>query len=156
MKTFGKFISFGSRPTATTFPELPDCLIWLRFVLAVSYGIFYLGPTAMDNTRGATPLIMALNFISFAPMVYCMIILQADNDSFGGKLLFAGLPNAMALVLLIWIYFFTLNHEDEEQKLKSLLVEIVTNVGGGGEINAAGDTATEESAFVPPADEPEF
>ena len=85
-----------------------------------------------------------------------MIILQADNDSFGGKLLFAGLPNAMALVLLIWIYFFTLNHEDEEQKLKSLLVEIVTNVGGGGEINAAGDTATEESAFVPPADEPEF
>lgn len=97
---------------------------------------------------------MALNFVSFAPMVYCMIILQADSDSYGGKLLFAGLPNALALVLLIWIYFYTSAHEEDEQKLKSLLVNIVTKVGS--DMDGTGEAATEGEAFVPPVDEPEF
>lgn len=153
LKTFGKFVSFGSRPNAETFRELPDCLVWTRFVLAISYGIFYLGSTASDNQRGATPMLMALNFVSFAPMVYCMIVLQADSDSYGGKLLFSGLFNSMALVLLIWIYYYTLHHEEEEQKLTSLLADIAAKVITDDD----GATDGDEGAYVPPVvDEPEF
>ena len=119
-KMLGQFLSFGSKPTAESFPELPECITWMRFVLAVNYGI-YMGLTVVNNEKGAIPLLMGLNFVAFSPLLYTMVVLQADSDSYQGKLLFAGLPNAMALVLLIWIYYYTLIHEEEEATLKRLL-----------------------------------
>ena len=153
----GKFLSFGSKPNAENFKELPDCLVWMRFVLAISYGVFYLGASSVENKQGATPLLMALNFVSFGPMIYCMLILQADNESYGGKLFFAGLPNAMALVLLIWIYYYTLNHEEEEQKLAGLLSDLASKAAASVE-DALGGEGGEggNDAYVPPVDEPEF
>lgn len=150
-ESLGKFLSFGSKPSAETFRELPDCLVWFRFILAMSYG-FHMGFTTTDNQRGAAPLLMALNFVAFAPLLYCALVLQSNNDSYGGKLLFAGLPNAMALVLLIWIYFYTRDHFEEEQKLESLLA-IVREKGVVEEEPVA--TLGQDSA-VPPMEESEF
>ncbi|CAB9511460.1 expressed unknown protein [Seminavis robusta] len=151
-KILSKFVSFGSKPTAETFPELPDCLIWLRFVLAVSYGVFYMASSAAatDNNQGIIPLFTALNFVCFMPMIYCSLVLQADSESYKGSLVFSGVMNAMALVALIWIYFYTLNHPEEEATLQSL-VSLVTDAAGGDDEAYEGDPAP-----VPPMEESEF
>jgi hypothetical protein len=41
-------------------------------------------------------------------LLYCKLALLVDTDAYDGKLIFDGLANAMALVLLMWIYFYTL------------------------------------------------
>jgi len=156
-RILGKFLSFNSKPTLQTFPELPECLTWMRFALAINYGI-YLGLSYQTNEKGAIPLIMGLNFVTFAPMLYSAVILRADNDSYNGKLLFVGLPNAMALIFLIWIYYYTLGHEEEEETMKRLLIAAQqasssssTTDAGGEELNEA-----EEQATTTPMEESEF
>lgn len=151
----GKFLSPGSKPTAESFPELPECITWMRFFLAVNYGI-YMGFTVLDNSRGAVPLLMGLNFVAFAPMMYSMVVLQADNDSYAGKLLFVGLPNAMALVVLIWIYYYTMSHEEEEETLRRLLEAVKATQGTSGEDGSGGDPADVVEDVSPPMEESEF
>jgi hypothetical protein len=109
LKVFRKLVSFGSRPTPETFRELPDCMVWMRFVMAVSYSVYVFWHKETENSRGAVPLLMALNFVAFVPLLYCRVVLLAEAEAYGGgQLIFNGLANAMALVLLMWIYFYTL------------------------------------------------
>lgn len=110
-----KFATIGSKPTFDSFPELEDCIIWLRFVLAVSYGI-YLGPNS-----GALGCIYGLNIITFIPILYCQVLLLADMDSYK-NLHFVGLPNALAMMMLTWIFGFTRHYSAEELKLASAVV----------------------------------
>ena len=103
-----KFVSIGSQPTPETFPELPECLIWMRFGLAVMFSVFYFGYRDTENfVGGALPLVMALNIVGFIPLLYCRLILVANTDAYDSKLIFDGLLNAMALILLLWIYIYT-------------------------------------------------
>ena len=149
----GKFLSPGSKPTAESFPELPDCITWMRFFLAINYGI-YMGLTEVTNERGAVPLLMGLNFVAFAPMLYASVLLQADNESYAGKLLFVGLPNAMSLVVLIWIYYYTLIHEEEEASLTRMLEVVKLSQGTGDE--SSGDPMDMDVGAAPPMEESEF
>jgi hypothetical protein len=72
--------------------------------------------------------------------------LGANSESYGTKLLFSGVANSFALLLLIWIYFFTLEHADDEKTLVSALADIV--VGS----MANNNTSTEDMPIA--ADEP--
>lgn len=117
-----KFFSPGSKPTMETFPELVECMVWLRFVLAVSFGIWV--STQSDAKAGAN-ILLALNFISFPPILYCKHILQADEDSFGSKLYFAGIVQALALTILIWVYFYTESHAREEAVFVSVFSKLL-------------------------------
>jgi hypothetical protein len=83
----GKIFAVNSKPTATTFPELPDYIVWARFILAVGYGI-WLGTSG--QSRGGAGLMFGLNFVVFLPMLYCTTFLGADSESYGTKILFSG------------------------------------------------------------------
>lgn len=39
MSIRSKLFAFQSKPTASTFPELPDIIIWVRIVLGAAYGV---------------------------------------------------------------------------------------------------------------------
>jgi hypothetical protein len=115
----GRF-GFQSKPDATTLPELPTITIWIRFVLATMFGIS-LG--LRNETRGFFGIAYGLNIIAFAPMMWLTTWLNADIYSYK-SLKFAGVPNGFALMLLIWITLFTMNHQEEEESLAM----VVTNV----------------------------
>jgi hypothetical protein len=115
-ETLKKLITFGSKPNATTFPELLDMVIWSRFFLAVAYAINLRGRT------GASSCMMGLNLITFLPFVFCTIYLGADSDSYE-NLTFASVPNCVGLFLLVWIYLNTL---DNDAKMAGLLNVVQT------------------------------
>ena len=110
-----KFSAIGSKPTLESFPGLEDCILWMRFLLAIGFGM-YLGPTA-----GALGFMYGLNIITFLPILYCQLLLLADLDSFK-NLHFVGVPNALAMMLLVWIFGFTRQYSAEELKLASAVV----------------------------------
>eukprot|EP00531_Pseudo-nitzschia_arenysensis_P016380 CAMPEP_0116129818 /NCGR_PEP_ID=MMETSP0329-20121206/8124_1 /TAXON_ID=697910 /ORGANISM="Pseudo-nitzschia arenysensis, Strain B593" /LENGTH=156 /DNA_ID=CAMNT_0003624105 /DNA_START=109 /DNA_END=579 /DNA_ORIENTATION=- len=105
-----KFLSPNSKPTYESFPELVDCVIWIRFILAVVFGIY----AGTQGRVGGANILIALNLIAFPPVVYCQSFLSADPESYGIKLLFSGLFQALALAVVIWTYFYTAAHEQEE------------------------------------------
>jgi hypothetical protein len=127
-----RMVAINSKPNAETFPELPNILIWVRFVLAIAYGT-YLG--VYNKSRTWAGLMMGLNFITFLPILYCSTFLGADNESYGAKVIFGGVLQSVSLMFLIWIYFYTKAHEADELKLGELLAVMNT---------AAGDGATED------------
>lgn len=142
-----KFASINSKPTAETFPELPTCLMWTRFFVALAYGT-WLGLSGSSN--GGSGIVMGLNLITFVPFMYASGYLMSDMDSYGPSLLWHGVPNAVCLLVLIWMYFYTLEHEDEEKKIVSVLF---------GALNSAASAATEGTPLevdVPIAEESEF
>lgn len=176
-----KAVAFHSHPTEETFPELPDVLVWFRFSLAVAYGL-YLG---LSGVRSSVYVLQALNLITFVPVLYCRLYLgisdfagasstlsstsssSSSSSSFGSQIVFAGTMNALALTLLLWIYFFTAQHEDDERKLASLLVAISkddttikpenfveTTIVNGGMTAAGGEAAGMTPKGV--TDDPEF
>mmetsp|Transcript_6823 Transcript_6823/g.11917 ORF Transcript_6823/g.11917 Transcript_6823/m.11917 type:complete len:164 (-) Transcript_6823:61-552(-) len=154
MTTLKKFFSYNSKPTAETFPELPDAVVWFRFVLAILYGS-YLG---LAQVRGGTNVIFATNIILFLPTLYCQLILAADTDSYP-SLNFVGVVHAVALMLLIWIYFYSMSFADEEAKLAaaaSTIMAMAGGTGGDGVVGEAGNVdvmasdATAESVPVEP------
>ena len=106
-----KFLDFNSKPTMETFPELIDCTIWLRFVLAVFFGT-WIGHESKN--RGGANILFGLNFITFLPILWAKTFLGADQDSYGSKLLFSGVVQGLALSMLIWIYFYTESHRSDE------------------------------------------
>ena len=78
--------------------------------------------------------------------------LGADVESYGGKVYFSGVINSLALLLLIWIYFNTVSHEDDEAKLASALASAVQAAVGADQ---SGGEATVEST-PPVAEDSEF
>ncbi len=141
-----KFFAPNSKPTMETFPELVDCIIWLRFALAVFFGVY--AGTQLTNGGTGGNLLMGLNFIAFPPAVYCQSFLAAVPESYGLKLYFAGLFQGLALAILIWFYFYTAAHEKEE----ALFAAVFTNLVGG--LGDAGSDSGVESVI--PVEESEF
>lgn len=139
----GKFFAIGSKPTEATFPELPDCVLWLRFCLAILYGL-YLGPKA-----GAVNALFGMNIVTFVPIMYCQLLLVADMDSYEEvSLHFVGVAQAIGLVLLVWIYGFTQLHAPEEAKLVAAMIvqQVVQQQQAGGdpeEFDAAASATAE-------------
>jgi hypothetical protein len=127
-KRFGdilkKFTAIGSKPTPDSFPELVDCMIWLRFGIALAFGL-YLGSITMT---GGVYCIFGLNLITFIPIFYCQFLLVADMDAYKSSLYFAGVPNAFALFLLIWILCFTWQYSDEETKVATSAAVILPSL----------------------------
>jgi len=107
-----------------TFPELVDCIVWLRFILAVSFG-FWIGNESPN--RGGANLMLGLNFIAFPPIFYCQTFLGADQESYGTKLYFSGIVQGLSLALLIWIYCYTSSHPEDEEAFASLFGKIVSD-----------------------------
>mmetsp|Transcript_31302 Transcript_31302/g.56735 ORF Transcript_31302/g.56735 Transcript_31302/m.56735 type:complete len:150 (+) Transcript_31302:111-560(+) len=143
LKILKKSVAFGSQPNASTFPELVDVLIWMRFVIAFIYGI----QLSRKTELGAVGLLYGLNAVAFVPIMYT-ILLKANMDSYVGNIMFAGVPNALALLLLMWIYCYTLNNGSEEAALAKMIdvmqnltteaVEIETVRDGGQDTAAPG------------------
>ena len=121
--------------------------IWLRCVIALAYGS-YIG---IKGNNSPTNAIQIFNLLAFVPVMYCRMYLGVDSESFGSKIMLSGLLNAVALALLMWIYFFTAAHETEEAQLKTLLASLATSaaqaVAGGGETNAPATGKSQESEF---------
>ncbi len=114
-----KFLAINSKPTKQTFPELPNVILWFRFTLAVLYGT-YLGMASVQRSNGAN-LMFGFNFIVFVPSVYCSTFLGADQESYESKILFSGVLSSTALMLLIWTYLYTSDHDSDAQALASIL-----------------------------------
>jgi hypothetical protein len=119
-----KFTTIGSKPKPDSFPELVDCVIWLRFGIAMMFGL-YLGSSTIT---GGVNCIFGLNLITFIPIFYCQFLLLADMDAYKSSLYFSGVPNAFALFLLIWITFFTWHYSDDETKVVTSSAVILPSI----------------------------
>ena len=71
-------------------------------------------------TEGAG-LLMGINLITFVPFIFCSTYLGANIDSYGSQILTSGLFNALALLLLVLIMFYTAEHESEENSIVAAL-----------------------------------
>jgi hypothetical protein len=104
----------------------------------------------LSNTKlnGPAGLIFGLNVITFIPILYMNYYLNVNTDTFKG-LNFAGVQNGVALMLLVWVLFFTMLHEDEEQILSTasaLMNTIINSAGGEGDSDGtAASSATMEN-----------
>ena len=126
--------SFGSKPNASTFPELVNVIVWMRCLLAIGYGIYL-----SRGTVGSLGMLYGLNVVAFVPMIYIILLLGADLDSYD-NLMFVGLPNSLALLLLVWIYCYTLENAEEEVALAKI-IDVMWTVATGGEEEAEVESA---------------
>lgn len=69
---------------------------------------------------------MGINVITFIPVLYMKFYLNADMNSYKKNFTFIGCMNAFAVMLLVWILFFTMLHEDEEKTLSDGLLNLNT------------------------------
>ena len=76
------------------------------------------------ETKGLSGILFGLNIVTFLPMFWFRSYLGADIGSYK-SLKFVGVPNAVALLLLVWISFFTMKHEASETSLQSTLLNMV-------------------------------
>ena len=124
-------ISMNSQPTEETFPELRHVIIWMRGIIAIIYGI----TLGIRNIRGSIMILNIINLITFIPYMYCRFYLNVTMESYNSNsnnnnqssLLLVGVLPAVALSLLIWIYYFTLHHEMELEILSQLVVDVANN-----------------------------
>jgi hypothetical protein len=94
----------------------------VRCGLAVLYGAWLaFGRHAIEGAG----LLMGVNLITFLPFIFCSTYLGANIDSFGSKILLSGTVNAIGLFLLIWVYCYTSEHEEEEKTIISALLAAV-------------------------------
>jgi tryptophan-rich sensory protein len=140
-----KLLKPGWKPTPTTFPELPDCIFWIRFFIAIFYGI-YIG--LEEKSRGGVNLMFALNLVTFIPVFYATTYLGASQEEFGAKLIFGGVMQGLALTILIWVYMYTGSHPQDEAAFASVfgkLMEASTVADGseGAGESASGTTGSE-------------
>ena len=77
-----------------------------------------------QGAHGGMGIFLGLSAITFLPTMYVDSILRADTNSYS-NLTFVGVPNALALMTLIWIICFTMQHEVQEAQFTSLLMDIV-------------------------------
>lgn len=66
-------------------------------------------------------LLMGINLITFVPFIFSSTYLGANIDSYGSQVLTAGTVNALALLLLVWIWFYTAEHSSEESAIVAAL-----------------------------------
>ena len=146
-----KGFAMNSKPTEASFPERPDFLVIIRFVLGVTFGT-YLG---WNGTRSGVMVLQALNLIAFIPVMYCRWFLYVEQGHFDTQIIFSGTFHALAVCLLIWIYFFTAQHTEEEDRLAALLIS--TSIPDQ-DVPASVDRLVESNvdADVPLMEEPEF
>ncbi len=146
-----KFLAINSKPTKETFPELPDVIVWFRFVLALVYGI-WLGMSPIYRSGGAN-LLFGLNFITFVPVMYCSTFLGADQEAYDNKIIFSGVLSSVALMLLIWTYMYSLEKEADAQVLASILFGMTA---GEGDLTADGSDSEGLGSVPPVTQESEF
>ena len=94
------------------------------------------------------------------PVLYCSTFLGADQASYDNKILFSGVMSSVALMLLIWTYMYTLEHEGDVSTLSSILT---SSMGGSQsdpssivEGDAMGGDAAADTQPPPVAEESEF
>ena len=116
-----KALKFASKPDASTFPELLTVVTWLRIIIGAIYGVS-LG--IRNENRGLVGLTLGLNVIAFAPMLYFNGFLMAKIDTYK-NLRFVGVVNGLAIMLLIWITFFTWAHSEEEISMQKVLSDAI-------------------------------
>ncbi|KAL7449682.1 hypothetical protein ACHAWC_001725 [Mediolabrus comicus] len=116
-----KAMQFGSKPDSTSFPELPTVTTWLRLLIGALYGVS-LG--IRNENSGLVGMTLGLNVIAFVPILWLNGYLQANIDSYK-NLRFVGVVNGLAIMLLIWIVFFTNNHEQEEKSLQKIISDAI-------------------------------
>lgn len=129
-----KFTAFNSSPTEKTYPNLPQNITYLRLFLGLAYGISLAFRENIPNTtlNGSAGLIFGLNVITFIPIFFMNYYLNVDTDAYKG-VTFAGVMNGMALMVLVWLIFFTMLHEEEEKILTDGLV--LTRASGSDSAN---------------------
>jgi hypothetical protein len=112
-----KVFQFGSKPDASTFPELLTVVTSMRLLFGAMYGVSL---AVRHETSGLVGLTMGLNLVAFAPMLWFNGYLHADVDSYK-NLRFVGVFNGVAMMLLVWIMLFTYYHLEEEETLQKVL-----------------------------------
>ena len=140
-------VAINSQPTEATFPELPTVLLWMRFVLGAAYGTY----VGLQGARGGSLALQALNLIAFLPFMYCRLYLgtpETGDGAFGmGTTVLSGTAPGLALALLLWIYFYTAQMEEQELKLMDLLLPPLVEIFGGDTF-ATGDSSTVDPGMV--------
>lgn len=146
-----KFTAFNSQPTSKSYPDLPQNITYLRLFLGLAYGISLAFRENIQSTKlsGGAGLIFGLNIVTFIPIIYMNYYLNVKEGAYKG-LNFAGVANGLALLVLVWVTFFTLLHEDEENYLSRGLVlsnvaqdgvEGLDGASSGGDLGGQGGTA---------------
>ena len=138
MDLWKKFLAFGSKPSYATFPDLPKAIIWVRFMVAVLYGS-YLG---LAQIRGGANVVLGANVIVFIPVLYCQLILVESYPN----LTFAGVPNAVSIMLLIWIFFYTMSFAEQEAQLAAAINVAMAAVKGDEPMDGTAATGGDETA----------
>ena len=112
------------------------------FVTVYGISLTYRDLTPSDS---ALAIIMGMNVIMFLPMIWLNFFLNAKTDSYK-NLNFQGVPNALAMMMLIWIISFTAAHEEDEKLFAKALIEPVVKLATGEETSDESVTM-EESEF---------
>ena len=107
--------------------------------------------TGLFNQFSGSCLLRSQPFSS--PIVYISSFLEANTDSYK-QLNFAGVPNALALMLLVWLYLFTLYHADEGTALGAAVVQVVKSMADDDE--GTGESTGEDAAALPVVEDTEF
>ncbi len=113
------FLIPNSKPDVMTCPSLPEYMIWFRLVIGAAYGL----SLGLRGQMGGVGLLFGLNAITFIPLLYVKFYLGANIESYQQSISLAGIPNAIALMLLLWIILFTMEHTHDEAALTSFLTK---------------------------------
>merc|ERR1719401_2360637 len=122
MREISQFFTYSSSPTKESFPQLPDCIIWMRLSIGFFYGI-YLGVT---DYFGGIGLFVGVSMITFIPLSYVDKFLKGNTESYEG-LTFKGVLNALSMLTLVWVSIATMNHPEDESRLTMALMKVMTN-----------------------------
>jgi len=158
-----KFTAFQSAPNAKSYPDLPEHITFFRLTLGLLCGLYFsfreyqqvYSPNTTYKMSGFVGIVVSLNLIMFIPIMFVNFYLNADLDSFKGRLNFAGWINGVSLAMLIWILAFTWVHEKEEgifinqalivvETTSSATLHVQTAVGDLGSIIDSSMNAHEE------------
>jgi uncharacterized protein YybS (DUF2232 family) len=143
-----KFLTPNSKPTMETFPELPDCIIWMRFIMALCYATWLV--ISPSRLLGGANILMGINFVTFIPVLYCQTYLGADQTSFGTSLVFGGVLQSAAVIILIWIYFYSESHFEDVAIFASAMSKVMSkHIPDEYDPSGGGDTMDTTSAAPP-------
>lgn len=142
------YLLFIYRACEQEFPELVDYLTWLRATLAFVYGIWIGVSSSQQKSRAMANIILAFNLVCFMPLAYTMTYLRCDQESYGAKLIFAGVPQGLALVLLVWIYLFTESHGQDEAVFAAAIAKsaVIHAAMGSSSSDSLGENPLEKVA----------
>lgn len=143
--SFKKFTACNSSPSALTYPQLPDSIIYLRIFLGIAYGtsLGYRENSTSVALTGAVGIVFGINVVVFIPILYLQFYLNAKIDSYKKSLNFVGVVNGLAAMLLVWVTLFTALHEMELEALGGAVVksavDVVTKGGEEGNFEVVED-----------------